>query len=992
MPRSTCFLGSCLIAVAMVALSSCGGGGGSQSLPPPQTGSFTLGLDPTSVGMAQGSGQPLNVTIRPQNGFTGSVMVTASGLASGVTVSPSSLVVSSGATGTLQFNASSNAATGTSQVTIQGVTGTLNSQIIVPVTVDSVAKPISRPFVTTGGSPERAFYDETRNLLFVTNPSLNEVEVFSGTGTNFSIQSRVHIPQPFGIDQMADGNTLVVGTLTQAIYTLDETTLTVTPHLSPNFSQSASTTTLLVTPAAMANGKVLVIGQDEGISSNFIFGGQHLIEWNSVTNSFAEPTLSGPLQITSNEFDSVKRSADHKWAIMSSGNLYLYSSDADSFTAVAAPNDVRDVAANPNGTQFAVVGAFTVTFFDRALNTVGAVTTTSGIFEHTNTLYSSDGTRLFWELFGGPTATAANASIVDVLDAVHFTEIGDVTASYNEAQIEPTLLWVDSTSRAFLSANAGVGTADCTILRQGPPTNDASGIPFPTGLPLGSTAPVLFNLAAPPFGTVITFGGVLGTIQSASSANTAITVLPPVSNVPGPVETVFSLPDGEAYARPMGFSYGLSLATPTATLLPPTGNPIIGIFGFGMQDDPFTPPAVTIGGQSATNPQINSSGGVLEEVAFNVPAGSPGPADITAKSSLGSDTLSGSVSYIPSATIIPAGGLLQLLYDSKRNLVYALTSTQIDVFNPSTSAFQSPIIPGGSGGTHYVAMALTPDGSRLLIVDSTANTLTIVNPDNQAQVTVAALPSQPFGVVPTNTNKVFIDGSERPIEFDLSTMTATQRSDDFPNLAGQFVGTPDGSHIAVAVLGSSAGTVSVWNSSNDSFTSQGFIEGFWTDIAISPDGTTFVALLGDPASAGVFAAFFDEQLHYLNSNVYPDLAPPDAPQCLGSRFTASGKTLVNPLEDSIDFIDVQSGTLRGRLLTPQPLQVLSFPITSSGILAIDSAEQSIFVISASGLTVLKLAQSIDAITPAAWPFSVRAKPFEGTAAAIRARASVSASR
>jgi hypothetical protein len=81
-------------------------------------------------------------------------------------------------------------------------------------------------FNTVGGAPTEAFYDETRKLLYVSNPNLNEVEVLSGA--DLSIITRVNVPQPMGIDQMSDGKTLVVGSWTQGIFTIDQGTLAVT--------------------------------------------------------------------------------------------------------------------------------------------------------------------------------------------------------------------------------------------------------------------------------------------------------------------------------------------------------------------------------------------------------------------------------------------------------------------------------------------------------------------------------------------------------------------------------------------------------------------------------------------------------------------------------------------------------------------------------------------------------------------------------------------
>ncbi len=68
---------------------------------------------------------------------------------------------------------------------------------------------------------------------------------------------------------MPDSKTLVVGTVTQGFYTIDEDTLSVTQHLAPNLSEQ-STTMLLLVPVAMANGRVLFPGQGTRYSRCFI--------------------------------------------------------------------------------------------------------------------------------------------------------------------------------------------------------------------------------------------------------------------------------------------------------------------------------------------------------------------------------------------------------------------------------------------------------------------------------------------------------------------------------------------------------------------------------------------------------------------------------------------------------------------------------------------------------------------------------------------------
>ncbi len=99
----------------------------------PGGNSFTLSASPSSVSIAQGSSGASTITVTPQNGFTGSVTLTASGLPSGVTAAfnPNPATTTS----TLTLTASATATTGTSTVTITGTSGSLTATTTVGLTV-----------------------------------------------------------------------------------------------------------------------------------------------------------------------------------------------------------------------------------------------------------------------------------------------------------------------------------------------------------------------------------------------------------------------------------------------------------------------------------------------------------------------------------------------------------------------------------------------------------------------------------------------------------------------------------------------------------------------------------------------------------------------------------------------------------------------------------------------------------------------------------------
>src|SRR4029077_11490555 len=97
---------------------------------------FGLSASPGSMTVTQGASGTSTIAIAPQNGFTGSVNLSASGLPSGVTASfsPNPATASS----TLTLTAGSTATAGTVAVTITGTSGSLTNTTAVSLTVSPV--------------------------------------------------------------------------------------------------------------------------------------------------------------------------------------------------------------------------------------------------------------------------------------------------------------------------------------------------------------------------------------------------------------------------------------------------------------------------------------------------------------------------------------------------------------------------------------------------------------------------------------------------------------------------------------------------------------------------------------------------------------------------------------------------------------------------------------------------------------------------------------
>jgi PKD repeat protein len=196
------------------------------------TADFAMSAAPTAVSVTQGTSVTDTVTITPQNGFSGSVSLSASGLPAGVTASfnPSSTTASS----TLTVTASGTAATGAATVTITGTSGSLTHTTPLSLTVNPAAASIPRydhvvivieentSESTVIGNTSQAPYinslaaagAEFTNSFAVTHPSQpNYLALFSGSTQGVTDDT---CPQSFAANNL--GNQLITAGFTFAGY------------------------------------------------------------------------------------------------------------------------------------------------------------------------------------------------------------------------------------------------------------------------------------------------------------------------------------------------------------------------------------------------------------------------------------------------------------------------------------------------------------------------------------------------------------------------------------------------------------------------------------------------------------------------------------------------------------------------------------------------------------------------------------------------------
>jgi hypothetical protein len=952
-------------------IGGCSGGGTPTSSEPPPPPGFTLSISPSSLTLNQGGNQTLQVEATAVGGFSGSIALSTSTVSGGITLSPSSATVTPGSPTAVQVSASGTASISQQSITFSGTSGLLSGSATLQLTVQG--SPVPDPFHYVGGAPQSGFFDESRQLLFLTNIGLNELDVITAAGG--SVKARVVVPQPMGIDQMADGKTLVIGTDAQEIVTVDEDTLAITihPYAAPgNGALFLSGAVFFPEVAAMANGKVLLVGGVQGTED----AAQPVYEWNPTTDTFTQiyPVASFTTLFAAGY---LARSTDRKWAVFvdygSSDQFYLYSSDQDSFSTVPLntvnpPSNlygVRGYALNSDGSVIAVASATEVSFFDRSFNLLGTAPLPSALQYGEGVSFSADGSKLYLA-FSFPPA-------LEEVDVGSYTTSGYLAAAVDPGSGEGgNFIAADAEGHAYFAIFGGIRVVS---LSQNP-------IPNPTGTLNGSNCSGLNSIAPlntseqvaqvlPLSNVSVYVGG-----QPATVSGDGMNVSVPASSSPGPADVECIDTQGNTTVMVQGVSYGVDPVALSANLLPPTGSSHAYVFGFGFSTESFGAPlpTITVGGLTAPSPGPPQplGQGVLEAATIGIPNASPGTtADINVVSSLGSGRLAGAATYYPTPTIVPASGVLQLTFDTLRNRLYVLKATEVDVLDATQLQWLTPLaFPANFTGT-VQSMGLTPDGSKLavLAMAGAVPEMVVLDPAGGA-ASVTAYTGYVFDIVGsmaiTNLNQALLPGTPGLV-FDLTTLAYSS----LPVPAGQAIrASADGTHVYSAVLNSSGGTVYSIDPSTFAEQTEGFGYLFWTDLAVSPDGSHFAAVDAPPYAGGDLVGFFDSSLRLLNANAYPDYSPPDDSGVLGATYSPGGQVVLVPLGDSIEFWDANTGTLRARLMAPEELQVLVYPENGvAPMLALNAAGDTIFAASKSGVSVIPLPGPIDQMPPMQWPYA-----------------------
>jgi DNA-binding beta-propeller fold protein YncE len=387
------------------------------------------------------------------------------------------------------------------------------------------------------------------------------------------------------------------------------------------------------------------------------------------------------------------------------------------------------MAANPNGTQFAVNGSGSVlAILDGNFNIIKQIQSSSiGLTASIGSMvYSLDGRHLYVTPLGesgGPIVTLDTTSFSVVSQTQQpVPPLGSLVFDF----IQPA---VDENAVLYTAEESSVGVTPATVASGAANNPEFVSVVPPAGLIENSSALPVSGVA-PQFGFMLWSGG-----PTIGGTQTQI------------------------------FEYGTQSASSQIN--------------------------VTVGGVQASVTNAWSAGNYnsglpsnMEDITIQTPPGTAGASKVVVTTPSGTATIPEGFSYLgPPEVVSVAGSLYQTAFDQHRQLVYGsnTSANRIEVYSLSSHQLLAPF----PVGTAPRGISLTPDGSQLVVANSGDGTLTILNPDDPASaitVPILSVPnmqaSNPTEVATTNTGKAFVlvavpSGGDALLEVDLSTLAVS---------------------------------------------------------------------------------------------------------------------------------------------------------------------------------------------------------------------------
>jgi hypothetical protein len=936
------------------------------------------------------------VSVAAISGFSSSVSVSVTGLPAGVTAAPATFSLMPGSQQTVTLTASATVASGSASITISGVSGGLShsTQVFLGVTVEGTSEhaPIRTRYLRTNGfydgpdlqfaPPHFTVFDAAHNQFLISNPSMNEIDVFNAATETETAE--IPVPMAWGLDISPLTGNLYAGTLLGDIYEINTGNYSIiTRYLSSSIGPSGFSANAAF---VLSDGRLALQGDLNGILGIDGFG--YIVVWNPATKAFDSGTMGGGV-CPYGEEGAFALSGDRTRILSAS----LQSSPAGysicsydpvaqvaTYASYISGGEYHQIIPTPDGARFflttnevgvLVFDAKTVQLLGQIPGTIDYATLPSGSF---SAVMSLDGTTLY--------LINATTGLIGAYNTTTLKQTGWVPSFsvFDDGQTVPVISAMDATGLIAGPIGHGVSFVDASNLRAGTPTiistdldptTDMTSYAIPTSGPEsgGTVVDHFANATVTDAATLseIYVGNTPGTAASFamnSYLENSAQVTAPSSALPGAVDLTTVLSDGGVGIAPEGFSYGpdiVELAPNGATADGGQTGTIIG-YGFGNSASQIQ---VTVGGQNApvtalfNQPWIEPYPFPVEMVQFTVPPGTAGTAvDVTVTSPSGSATAKAGFHYTAAVQSYPVAGNLQAgIYDSKRGLYYFADGAQVQVLSPSAGRWLTPIsLPGTSSSSELMALSESPDKSKLAVSDFFGGAIYVFDPDSPAgaQRFPVAAGESPSGLAITNAGIVYyvtpFCGYIPESEFhQLNTSTgaitdlgsaecvAMEPATPPASFYAPVLLNPDGSYVYSSFFSSFGGYSLLLDTSNNQI-QQSAVNDLLIDLSVSGDGSTV-------ASNGYLT---DALLNPETAPAYIDWETWIPTQVTGQVLNQDGSILFQPLTGGIDMIARDTGRLLYRIQIPATPAGISDPLTVGG------GTNTLAVITSTGVSIVDL--------------------------------------
>jgi hypothetical protein len=366
-----------------------------------------------------------------------------------------------------------------------------------------------------------------------------------------------------------------------------------------------------------------------------------------------------------------------------------------------------------------------------------------------------------------------------------------------------------------------------------------------------------------------------------------------------------------------------------------SGGDFVQIYGYGFGSD-ATKIAVKIGAANATVTRIESVTGIAPSLDLDGP---PGKADVVIAIPAGSATSAKSFQYLQSVQFYSKPGFFRfLLYDQAQQRIYFTNINHVDVFDLQLNSFAPQFNPPGGPPPNagLRGLAMTPDGSQLIVADIGAQKIYLLDPvtGSGTIVPVGGVPgfinSGPARVAATSAQTVFVGLSGEDssgsacsaclAQLNLAASPPTTQPAPQPEITS-LTGAPlvqsdaTGDRVFVSFGSAPGGPLAVWDASIPNQFATSVANVAVSDLGASMDDTMFalqasssaeiravdLSLAGVPSSA--------ELTQIPGRVLVPGLALHPSGALLYQPFLTGGPGSAG-VKGGVDILDSHSGVLR----------------------------------------------------------------------------------